>query len=112
MLTDLEEVRSVVRRVVAEAPDTVAECRYVDADGAPMCIVGHVLSALEPDVFKIIVGDKALNSYTIDIISAALDELEMSRKVLRYLKALQALQDEGYPWSWVLALAEEECGGV
>lgn len=101
------QVRDMLRTVVAENPDFVYEapggpdevaCKYVH-DGAPSCLVGHVMSRL---------------GLPLDILSANEGaspcqiggDLGISVRAADALTEAQDYQDQEYTWSDSLAHAE------
>lgn len=103
-----EQVMSTLRAVVAERPDFIYEapgddtdeCVYVH-DGAPSCLVGHVMVRLgfDPEEFEPIEGQSPFQCQK---------DLDISRRAADALTAAQDKQDMDYTWSDALAAAERE----
>lgn len=102
-----DQVRDMLRTVVAENPDFVYDapdpespysCRYV-YNGAPSCLVGHVMVRLGFPLgeFKEYEGQSPQQFYR---------DLGVSVRAADVLTGAQDWQDQGFTWSSSLAAAE------
>jgi hypothetical protein len=73
-------------------------CVYRDSEGAPSCLVGHVLAELTPDV-RLVDGTVRAN-YRI------LREWGYSPRALYALQMAQAMQDSEETWGVALKAAQ------
>lgn len=112
------QVSNVLNEVVEEyGTNHISNCFYRDDEtGEPVCLVGHVLAALEPKRFKqlfaltkdVPTGQIAAIQYnngdTIDNLMAdgRLPKTAFSPSVLTALAALQERQDGGDYWGTAL----------
>lgn len=113
-------VIAAVEDIVAEAPETVAECLYFDQDRDedtdelvgevyPVCVVGHLIKRLEPETFTAMV---ALSKTTVPSMPSFLVEglrnygirlsFDQDRGLIRALGILQGEQDAGKTWAEAL----------
>lgn len=113
-------VIAAVEDIVAEAPETVAECLYFDQDRDedtdelvgevyPVCVVGHLINRLEPETFTAMV---ALSKTTVPSMPSFLVErlrnygirlsFDQDRGLIRALGILQGEQDAGKTWAEAL----------
>lgn len=117
-LTD-EQVLETLRQVVAEVGEDHfynfevlddgyrLPCVY-QQDGAPRCIVGHVLARLLPDEWLGLEVVKAnLTATRLGGLFSYYDA-HMSGPAAHALRAAQRQQDAGKPWGEALAAAERE----
>ena len=95
-------VTETLARIVAEAPDGAAHVdessgRYVVEDGQPGCIIGHLVAALDVEVFELMVKEPdAYNFYGFGEIYG--DAEKFDPETFHALGRLQAYQDNGDPW--------------
>lgn len=108
MTIQTDAVSEVLHKVVEGREGYVYErvngsCRYADTDGAPSCIVGHVVAALAPETYN------ALHEYekrtSMSVAAGALagwhgGTLDVEDRVIQALGAAQTVQDEGAPWGY------------
>lgn len=119
-----DDVKRVLHEVVAERPEYVYErpegadeCTYTDKDGKPSCLVGQVISRLDPEElarihydewgmwttweYDVEVGEIEREEYR-PVYIVAVDELEWARQFdpqqIRALSFVQAAQDASKPW--------------
>lgn len=101
-----DQVRDMLRTVVAENPDFVYEppggmdedCKYVH-DGAPSCLVGHVMSRLGFPLVEF-ARFEGQSPGQIDVA------LSISSRAADVLDIAQARQDVGESWGDALTAAE------
>lgn len=116
----IEQVTETIREIVKGNEDYVYEdaeggeyCTYSTPDGAPSCIVGHVINRLAPEKFESIhlsewseEGVFGVN-FGASIYDYSADEA--ANEVLQYaLRRAQMVQDSGGTWGQAL----EEYEGV
>ena len=81
-------------------------CIYFDDEGAPSCIVGHVLAklgAIEGDLkSKIGPGIKVNEALLTSLI---IDGIELEEDAMNLLRAAQRKQDEGSTWGAAVSKA-------
>lgn len=92
--------RAAVRQKGADyvyLKDAAGNCYYANEDGSPSCIVGFVLSALDPDLFQR-VAEKDNDTTFIQI--EGLDDFTPEQRYV--LQRAQADQDFGDTWGEAL----------
>jgi hypothetical protein len=93
-----------------------ATCVYAEADGSPSCIVGHVVAALEPELFRQMHEAEEGEGFPVTELETGLavtrydeDDRPLQETVIERVKAdnealyealrvAQSLQDQGYSW--------------
>lgn len=111
-----DEIMTTLRDVVAKRPDHVYEplngetCVYV-ADGAPSCLVGHVLVPLGASLLHLAEADTGMVPANGVRDVARLAGLDISETAGEALDAAQMAQDTGHLWSEALSRAEEVFNG-
>ena len=90
----------------ADAGDT-PECRYLENDNSPSCIVGAAFHAEIRDVG--ISADHPLNVTGVGSLfqEALWDRYQLTHRAYHFLATLQNHQDGGKPWGEAIQLAEE-----
>lgn len=114
------EINAALRKALDEkGEDYVYEhwsgsCDYA-RKGEPSCIVGHVLHALDPEMFEDVAShelDPGSGDLTFDAVAADL-ELPFDSDQITALRNVQAIQDLGRPWGdsvaagWIAYLGEQ-----
>lgn len=109
-----EAVMETLRAVVAERPDYVYDSEAVDengvpmcvyvADGAPSCLVGHVLHRLGVPLDALSVFDESGGKDAQLVVRRVLDGT--SGATAHRLWAAQSAQDNGETWGEALEAAE------
>jgi hypothetical protein len=98
------QVVSEVDKNFIYCPPGHGQCVYV-YEGAPSCIVGHILARLGTDIKTLVNWDNSVNS---GIGSVALrDELNFNTDVLVFLRKLQGEQDNMSTWRRSLESASD-----
>lgn len=87
----------VYERVIHEKTGS-GGCVYAVGD-APSCIVGHVLNALDPEMFKRVAEWEQEAEDTGFRQAAVALELPFGRDQIHALSQAQVAQDDGYKWS-------------
>lgn len=109
-------VMKTLEEIVEGAPDTVAECVYfehvLDGDGSvipdeigpPVCILGHLIQALDsaaiPSVVELNAPGEVIFSTVAEQVSLAFAQSDWT--LIDGLDLLQLSQDNGMPWSEAL----------
>lgn len=127
-IVSLNLAEELLERAVAEKgedyvyPNWQYGCSY-EGNGAPGCIVGHVLSylGLTPEQlnqldhpglhFTDVNGDRMSDNSTVDDIATLLSEefdIDLTRPAQLFLNHAQTEQDGGAPWSVALEEAKAE----
>lgn len=114
----VEKAHELLKRAVAEKgedyvyqPETVGtynrRCRYFGPEGAPSCIVGHVLAymgvSIDPESYENRVGVWTLGQEEL---------LRADAAAIEALSVAQDVQDMGGPWGSALREFEQEAGLV
>jgi hypothetical protein len=90
--------------VVSESPDTVAGCFYVDGEGLPLCVVGHMLSRLGVSSDDLIEADGApIDNLASEWSSKFTNRAQFALKT--WVTDLQLRQDQKHTWSNALEYA-------
>lgn len=101
-----EQVTEAMKAVVAGREDYVyefadSECLYA-IDGAPSCVVGHVIHRLDPELFKQVEDWERNTGYGNNGVNELLYEsglgIDAPMNVVSALERAQELQDSGNPW--------------
>jgi hypothetical protein len=111
--TSDEKVMAMLSEVVSERPDYVYEsgmedaegdtvCLYVQ-DGAPSCVIGHVLSRLGVSLDTLARFDNGGGSGADEVVGKTLDGV--SDDMASALREAQVSQDQGYDWTHSLGMA-------
>lgn len=105
-----ERLIRLVREKAAEKPDFVYrqppgtfECLYMHDDGNPGCILGHALC--DAGLIDSSLYWEHVNQDTIGGLATLL-ELPLDRPELKWMREVQARQDEEEPWGRAVALAD------
>lgn len=107
-MTTHETVVDLLKDIVSGREDFVAACRYVDGDGDPVCIVGHLLNRLAPEHMDAFRKDDILNGTRFNqlisehMIEGLSESLSMGNRTIRLLRAVQSCQDRGESWGEAL----------
>jgi len=83
-------------------------CYYANEDGSPSCIVGHVLSRFDPNLFTQVVELEQSIIIGIVDVSKNIPDFPVTVEALRVLKMVQDSQDNGAQWGSALAVARDE----
>jgi hypothetical protein len=86
-------------------------CVYFNPeDGAPSCIVGHVLAYKGLSLDSLVQGDINLNTYAAVGTLIDLDVIKVDSETQALLEIAQSEQDSGMPWGRAVKEARETCG--
>ncbi len=83
------------------------ECRYLEPDNSPSCIVG---AAFHPEILEAkITFDSSVNTTGVGTLfqEALWDRFQLTQRAYSFLSRLQTEQDTGRPWGEALDTAEE-----
>lgn len=88
--------------------DSGSGCWYRDEDGAPLCIVGHVLARLKPEAFRIIpISEGGVNS-TIFPEAMRVLGIEAEQDAFTLLMWAQMAQDDRQSWASAVDTAKKK----
>ena len=80
-----------------ESPNPEGDCVYSD-EGAPSCIVGHVVHRLDLEAFQSVVErEERFGTFSADTLPE-FTEFDTEERVLKALATAQGVQDAGYSW--------------
>lgn len=108
-----EQVLDVLAKVVAgkedfvyrldqRHPNGVVQCNYAEDDGSPSCIVGHVIAALDPHLFRDL-AEEEKDGDSLSVMSTShYFRSHFEDRALEALQAAQRAQDGGSPWGTAL----------
>lgn len=106
-----DEALAALEAVVAEGgedyvyPDEEKDhdgmCRYVRKDGTPSCIVGHVVTLLDPELLPLLATKEGAAALSLGFP----DKLHFTNQAAQVLDAAQQEQDNGKTWGEALAYA-------
>ncbi|ATN92637.1 hypothetical protein SEA_YASSJOHNNY_70 [Mycobacterium phage YassJohnny] len=117
-MSELKPFRWVIQRIkelAAENPDKIACCRYFGDEGAPCCIVGHVLAEagirpMDEDEDGYYIGNDT-TSVLAGTLAGQLPWEELGIEApkttaeLRWVAEVQTRQDRGHTWGWAVEMA-------
>lgn len=75
-------------------------CTYVEQDGTPSCIVGHIIAALDPEGFQAIREEEEATGGSTDVATALREwaEADIDTELIRALQEAQNKQDAAGTW--------------
>ena len=82
-------------------------CTYV-SDGAPSCLVGHVINYVAPELMPSIAAWEITTASGTGVgeLVQEFDSLEISPRALQLLATAQQAQDDGASWGRALAVTK------
>ncbi|MEC4834397.1 hypothetical protein [Mycobacteroides chelonae] len=96
------DVVAEMRRLAAQFPEQMAECKYVDSDDRPCCIVGRALANLGVPLTIL----KANESTSADTVMNRL-RIDATRRETAWARLAQGQQDCGVNWVKSIKYADD-----